>query len=204
MARPTSDLQSLNDRIEKLKGQNRRVILACGILVLTPVLVMVACQSHPAPTVEAQRFILRDKSGTVRAEIAMTYDFGPKGNPVIRLLDENSKELTTIGAGVLTISGNASNAVLLNDKLQFSTGSAAIARMDASDNNGSLWLFGKGGTILVDTSFPIVGVTDRNDFEAVLGTSKLVASDTGQTETSSAASLVLSGKNGKILWRAPR
>ena len=198
------DLQSLCNRVEKLERQNRRMMLACGVFVLTPVLAMVACHSRPAATVEAQRFILRDNSGKVRAEIAMTYDFGPKGNPVIRLLDENSKELTTIGAGVLTISGNASNAVLLDDQLQFSTAGAAIARMDASDKNGSLWLFGRGGTILVNSSVPSVGVTDSNDFEAVLGTSELVARDTGQTETSSAASLVLSGKNGKILWRAPR
>jgi hypothetical protein len=180
------------------------MILACGILVLTPVLVVVACQSRPAPTLEAQRFILRDKSGTVRAEIAMTYDFGPKGNPFIRLLDENSKELTTIGAGVLTISGNASHAVLLNDQLQFDAAGAAMARMGALQNSGNLWLFGKGGTILVDSSLPSVGVTDSNDFEAVLGTSHLVTPDTGQTETLSAASLVLSGKNGKILWSTPR
>jgi hypothetical protein len=51
------------------------------MLAAAPVLGLVACVSLTASVVEAEKFILRDKNSKDRAEIAMTYDFGPKGNP---------------------------------------------------------------------------------------------------------------------------
>jgi hypothetical protein len=201
-----SDFQSLCNRIEELERQNRRMRFFCLLLTLMPVLVIVACQSRLASTVvEAQRFALRDRNGKLRVEIAMSYDFGPKGNPVIRLLDENGKELTTIGAGVIGISdGRGQEANLLDDRLQFNSNSIGTeARLDASDGNASLWLFGKGGEVMLDSANPSVAVTQEDRFQAVLGSTELAMPDTVRKETTSAASLVMSGQNGKILWRAP-
>ncbi|MHB8485453.1 MAG: hypothetical protein ACYDCM_06965 [Candidatus Acidiferrales bacterium] len=201
----TCDLRSLCDRVERLEKQNRRMRLFCALFVLTPVLVIAACQSRLASTVEAQKFILRDKSGKVRVDIETSYDFGQKGNPVIHLFDENGKELTTIGAGVLNISGKGESAVLLDDRLQFDSDPVGTeARLDASGDSPTIMLIGKGGEVILDSSNPSVAVTQEDKFQAVLGSTHLVTADTGRKETTSAASLVMSGKNGKILWRAPR
>jgi len=200
-----SNFQALCDRVTRLEKQNRRMRLLSVLLVLTPILVVVACQPRPASIVEAQKFILRDRGGKVRVEIAMSYDVGSKGNPVIRLLDENGKELTTIGAGVLDISGKGESAVLLDDRLQFDSDPIGTeARLDASGDSPTVMLIGKGGEVILDSSNPSVAVTQEDKFQAVLGSTQLVIPNTGRKETTSAASLVMSGKNGKILWRAPQ
>jgi len=200
-----SNFQALCDRVTRLEKQNRRMRLLSVLLVLTPILVVVACQPRPASIVEAQKFILRDRGGKVRVEIAMSYDVGSKGNPVIRLLDENGKKLTTIGAGVLDISGKGESAVLLDDRLQFDSDPIGTeARLDASGDSPTVMLIGKGGEVILDSSNPSVAVTQEDKFQAVLGSTQLVIPNTGRKETTSAASLVMSGKNGKILWRAPQ
>jgi hypothetical protein len=81
MANADSRFVALCQRMEKLERQNRRMRMLCLMLVATPVLPLVACVSRTASVLEAQKFILRDKNGKDRAEIAITYDFGRKGNP---------------------------------------------------------------------------------------------------------------------------
>src|SRR5690242_6989136 len=156
-----SEFDSLRARLARLEGQNRCMRVVLLILSLICILSAVSCESSPK-TIEAQRFVMTDKNGHPRAEIAMTYDFGPKGNPVIRLFDEHGKELTTIGACVLTISGEKGQATLLSDQLQMSvTALDSIARLQA---DGSLWLLGKHGSVLMDSGKPVLEVTDDNGF----------------------------------------
>ncbi len=209
MQSSTSDFHSLAARVERLEKQNRRMRRLCVMLVLTPALVIVACQSRPALTVEAQKFVLRDKNGKVRAEIAMNYDIGPKGYPVVRLLDEGGKERTTIGAGVLNISGeDGTRAVFLDDTLQLTNKSGGVtARLSGGDvGGGSLSLFGQetGGSIVLNADMPDVELVDAKGFRSNLGSSELVTPHTGARTSTSAASLVLSGKDDKILWRTPK
>jgi hypothetical protein len=158
---------------------------------------------------DTQKFVLRDSRGKVRADIAMSYDTGPNGYPVIRLLDENGKERTTIGAGVLNISGDkGTRAVLLDGQLQFTSSDGVTARLDGELGRESLWLFGHdgesiAGNILLDAKSGAVEVSDANGFSAEIGSNELVTTKTGKRSTTSAASLVLSGKDGKVLWSAP-
>lgn len=196
-----SEFDSLRARLARLEGQNRCMRVVLLILSLICILSAVSCESSPK-TIEAQRFVMTDKNGQLRAEIAMTYDFGPKGNPVIRLFDERGKELTTIGAGVLTISGEKGQATLLSDRLQMGvTALDSIARLEA---DGSLLLLGKHGTVLMDSGKPVLEVTDDNGFRADLGSNDLVTPTTGSQATTSAATLMLSTKDGKIIWSSPR
>jgi len=179
--------------------------LLCLLLVLTPVLVIIACQPRLASTVEAQKFVLRDKNGRARVVIKMSYDADSKGNPEINLLDQDGKELTGIGAGVLNISGRREQAVLLDDRLQFDSSPIGTeARLDASGDSPTIMLIGKGGEVILDSSNPSVAVTQEDKFQAIMGSTELTTPDMGRKETTSAASLVLSGKNGKILWRTPQ
>jgi hypothetical protein len=94
--------------------------------------------------------------------------------------------------------------VLRDNTLQFTNSTGVKARLSYTNESGNLWLLGKNGTIHLDTSSPGVEVTDNNGFAANLRSSELVTPAKGESETTSAASLVLSGKNGRILWRSPR
>jgi hypothetical protein len=48
-----------------------------------------------------------------------------------------------------------------------------------------------------------VGLFDEQGFEATLGRSSLVTPRTGETQLTSAASLVMFDKNKNVIWKAP-
>jgi hypothetical protein len=50
---------------------------------------------------------------------------------------------------------------------------------------------------------PILQLNDSTGFQFVLGVSKLVTTRTGENQTTSAASLVMTNKEGNVIWRAP-
>jgi hypothetical protein len=222
MQNSISDLTNLSARVEQLERANRRLKWAVFAALFAAMLVGCARRSN---TVEADRFMLRDKQGRVRAEMAMSYDTGPNGNPSLVLLDENGKERTSVDAGNLTISHDSlkefttidagglrtwqddgkKDVTLLVDRLQFSAGAGATARLEGGPGTAALWLFGHdqgGGAILIDAK-PVIELSDANGFRADLGRNDLATPRTGGTHSTSAATLVLSGKDGKVLWSAP-
>lgn len=50
---------------------------------------------------------------------------------------------------------------------------------------------------------PQLKINDRDGFSSVLGNTSLVTPETGKRETTSAASLILFGSDGKSVWSAP-
>jgi hypothetical protein len=201
----TPELQAVVARLEEIEKQNQRVRRLSLLLMLAPVLLIMACVSRPSSVVEAQKFVLRDSNGRVRIEITMDHD-----NPTIRLFDENGKVRTMIGAGDLSIQGDkGTNAMLLDGTLQFNNENGMVARLGALADSGLLWLVGKDKsdeqqTVLLDSSEPNLQISDSRAFTATLGRSDLVTPKTGEAETTSAASLVLSASDKKIIWRSPR
>ncbi|GEM_PF-1661513 len=59
-----------------------------------------------------------------------------------------------------------------------------------------VWMWGKGDS-------PQLGVAAPNGFQTIIGSTALVTPSTGETHRTSAASVVLLGKGGKVLWSAP-
>jgi hypothetical protein len=131
----TPELQAIFERLEKVEKQNGKARGFWFLLLLASVLLIIACVSRPGSVVEAQKFILRDASGKVRVEITMDHD-----NPAIRLLDENGKARTVIGAGVLMIHAEQGRqATLLDDNLQFESSNGAVARLGSWSGSGDIF-----------------------------------------------------------------
>jgi hypothetical protein len=61
-----------------------------------------------------------------------------------------------------------------------------------------------GKHISFDTKFPNIEVTDAEGFQTQIGSVNLVAPRTGTTSKTSAASVTLLAKDGKILWSTPQ
>jgi hypothetical protein len=214
----------LIERLEKLERDNRRLKrLGLASLVLATALLaayaascsrvreMSGAQNVPEK-IAAREFDLVDGSGRVRVRI----DMGCFGTtdcwPGITLFDEKGKARTSIGAGTLSISGEEGEAELLDDVLQFNSGSkgavsGVTARLGSDPNNGgALWLMGKGSSYaFVNSNPPAVEIQDSKGFMTDLGAADLTTVRTGETAQTSAASIVMFGNDKKhhVIWRAP-
>src|SRR5262249_43827197 len=87
-------LDSLTDSVHRLERENRRLKRAGALLLIGVVAVIVAgAQANKVPeAVEAQKFVVRDRDGKVRAELGMGEEgkvglgiFGPRGKAQVTL-----------------------------------------------------------------------------------------------------------------------
>jgi hypothetical protein len=70
MPNDTSGLQAIVQRLEGLERQNRRLKLAAIATVTVASAFLLMGQARPARTIEAERFVVKDSSGAVRAQLA--------------------------------------------------------------------------------------------------------------------------------------
>lgn len=121
-----------------------------------------------------------------------------KGAPGLDLFDENGTrrvELTDDSSGP-------------KFNLTDSDGKAGFALWVAPFGAGpDFSMYDSGGKLRVDLVAPPGGpslkLEDEGGFSAILGSTDLLIPRTGRKEATSAASLLLFGKDGKVLWSAP-
>ncbi len=88
-----SDLKGLTVRLQKLEKQNRRLKGVGGlVLALTCSLFLIGQAAPKSQTLEAERFIVKDKAGIVRATLGTNTD----GSLILALFYENSKEAVVL------------------------------------------------------------------------------------------------------------
>lgn len=170
----TEDTSALLTRIETLERQNRRAKRAAWtVLVLTVCLVALGQASHTSRTLEAASFVLRDAHGAERAELSMGKD-----DAALRFFDAKGNQTSVVSDGY----------VFMYDPQHTNreAGAARAAYIILSTAEGK----------------PAIVVADA-DGMASLGVNESVVTRTGERQTTSAASLVLIGRDGKALWSAP-
>jgi hypothetical protein len=187
----TQEIQAIVERLNKVEAQNRR--LKCGgIAILVAISGLVAMgQSAPTPKViEAQKFVLKDADGIVRGWFGV-YAGGTeltlgnvKKQPQMRLLvSEDGSDLHFFGShnGGMTLSVNS--------------GDPTIALAGADGSGGARIAFSDAG--------PAFTVSDRDGLSAVVGATQLKAQARSEAHATSAASVVLLGKDKNVIWQAP-
>jgi hypothetical protein len=178
----TMELGELLSRLERLEKENRRVkrITATGLLILCCALFM--GQSRPSKTIEAERFIVKDSSGKTRGEFGM--DPGKAGGATL-----------TVGSLVEGGRGTPGEKYLVT----LHGGDYAWINLRAADSREYI-----NGRLNDETNEgALFSVTDGKDYEADIGNSDLLSPHTGEKHHTSAASVVLIGKDKKVLWSAP-
>jgi hypothetical protein len=204
----TPDLQSLAARIEKLERQNRLLRGAGLALLLLPVALVAMGQARPTRTVEAEEFVLRDSSGTKRAALQLTrtepFEI-PEAVPPLKVPAGVSANLTLYGekgeiravlgaaplASALAFYGYDGNPHVTIGNLG---GETPTLNMRSGDNKAE---------VTVDRNGPQFDLMDNDGFSLKLGSTALVTGRTGEQHKTSAASLTMFGKDGKVLWSAP-
>jgi len=227
------DLQSIIQRLQRVERQNRQLKCACLLIATLICSLLLMGQARPNRVIEAEKFVLKDETGLVRAQIG-TFEgnavftlWGPKGSKTkgtmaeigagptgsfMYLFDEQAN-----GLMLSALSGNES--LKISDKngsdllslfasgsggsLFFGTPDKKIeAFLAANPTNSTLMFNGTdGGSLLLDGNS--LQLADRDGFATHIGQTPLITTNTGEKHTTSAASVVLFGKEGKVIWSAP-
>jgi hypothetical protein len=207
-------------RLEKLERDNRRlkrVAVACiALAAALGAIYAVACSSAGimpgAERVTAHEFDVADGAGKVRMKIAMECHPRTVCQPSIKMFDQDGKEVTTIGAGTVGVSGGEETATLLGGHLQFSVSEKGskprvTAELGSGTGGGGLMsLEGNNGSyVRVNANSPSIELKDSQGYMMDLGAVDLTTVVSGQTSQTTADSIVMFANDKKhhMIWSAP-
>jgi hypothetical protein len=165
--------------------------------------------------IEGEKFVLKDISGTKRAELVME-----AGGPGLVLYDADQNRIGRFGG-----TGEGHGAGL---SLQGARGESKVTLISLADGPHLLMFDARGKfrgelaatvkgpylflhddnekvrvALAVEGDAPKLQVSDQEGYTAVLGTNALITTKTNEVQKTSAASLLLFGKQKEVIWRAP-
>jgi hypothetical protein len=191
MTLDTPELHAIVERLDKLEGQNRRIKRgSVTVFVALSALVLMG-QAAPSPrVVEAQKFVLKDTDGNVRGWMGVI----GKGSE-LTLGNVNRQPgmtlMVSLDASDLHFFGSRKSGMTLG----VNSGDPALSMIDAEGNGGAGIAFAKDG--------PSLTLEDGRGFSTVVGATQLETTAKGGAHQTSAASVVLFGKDKKVIWQAP-
>ena len=203
----------INARVEKLERENRRMKQIGLVAALFASTLILGGEAKTNKVVEANEFRLLDASRKVRALLSMSPSGGPEltfndasGDFVLALSTTPAPSLTLrpIGTGE-SVYLHAGTTDSPNASLGLGLPPKGILIVAGSHN--AIDMFGSAGTFRVnldeDLGGPRIAVTDKEGYSLNLGRVDVEFPGTGQNERTPAASLVLFGKDKKVMWSAP-
>lgn len=222
MSENAPELHELLSRVGRLEKENRRFKRGALVLVAAAVTIGLMAQTKPqtpstssqkpkaaakpapkpaeppppgpvvATTVEAQSFVLKDANGHVRAELALM-----GSTPSLKFRDESGSALVT-----LSLNDKPAGPLLLLSDPQHH---ASVALSVLENAGPQLSLAGERPDIQLRMGVSPDGTTlelsDKDGFMTSIGNGVLAKN--GQAKKTSAASIVLFGKDRKVLWSQP-
>jgi len=183
MNEPTMNNMVLRlDRLERENCWLKRIVALVLIGFAAVVLMGQAKPSKVAKVIEAEKFVVRDMSGKVRASLATDSD----SRPTLNFYDTKEKESMTMGFMGLTADG------LPFLRLGGESGQGRVAYLGVQ----GLALFDRNGKarVSLNTNGPSLELYDDEAFVKL-------GSYVGQSRTTSF--LVVLDKDQKVIWRMP-
>jgi hypothetical protein len=214
----TRELYELLSRVACLEKENRRFKRGALLLLAVALSIGLLAQTKQAPpssqkpkarppvkpveppppgpvvatTVEAQSFVLKDANGHVRAELALM-----GSTPSLKFRDESGSALVT-----LSLNDKPGGPLLLLSDPQHH---ASVALSVLENAGPQLSLAGERPDIQLRMGVTPDGtsleLSDKDGFMTSIGNGILPKN--GQAKKTSAASIVLFGKDRKVLWSQP-
>jgi hypothetical protein len=223
-------MQAVLERLEKLERQNRRLKQVAVVgLALVGTLVLMGQATQKPRTVEADEFILRWPDGEVAATLGFTGQqpqpgekasgwpampslvfYGPKlkGHPLMQQarLDVGGLRFYELFTGKeVTALGDVTGLELRGKHDEYLTLSTAGLQINNPADGAFISAFGNHVGAMLDATEdgPKLEVSDAAGFKCILGKAQLETPSTGESHTTSAASLAMFDKDGKVIWRTP-
>jgi hypothetical protein len=195
----------LADRVEHLESKNRTLTgLALAPWLVLGVLVFTGQARRSAGVIEANKIVLKDARGFETIEIngddkhcGITVTGGPEGVGEVASLRSD-------GLSLMHIESKTHQEVFLDADQMIWLGSNDQDFLQLVPNG--LMIGGKGSaavSIFGEHGAGSVTVRDAKGYSAILGKAYLQETHSGASRTTSAASLVIFDKNGKVVWEEP-
>jgi hypothetical protein len=194
-------------RLQKLEGENRNMKRFGALVVVAIAVLILTGQAGKNRALDADSLTIRDSNGRIRLELRA----GDDGAPNLRMFGGTDKNPSVV------LSSNQEKS-----QLAFFYGGFSKPSMNLSsyqDGPGLMLINPAGGFIMLSSSGPSfllggtgggtsirpasVNIFDDDKFNGFLGRTDTVNPKTGATVQTSAASLTLVGKDGKVIWQAP-
>ncbi len=177
-------------------------------MMVAVVLMGQATATKVVKVVEAEKFVLRDADGKVRARLESL----PSGLVRLALLDkyENVQSVLSVGVGrpSLVLAGRNNKTILTTSFLSIS-GKSRLTLAVLPSGEQSLALTDNTGRTRAELAIEVDGSSTFGLFDrtgtarAILGSTSLENEETGVIEKRPESSLVLFGNDGKGIWSAP-
>ncbi len=176
---------ALLDRLQKLERENRKIKQFGAVLLVAIAVLILMGQAGKNRALDADSLVIRDAAGNVRIELGLLEDH----HPILRMFSGSDNKT----ASVLLDSNPKGSG------LTFLGGSALITLHN--DDNPSLLMAGGGGGTSIEPQ--LIHTYDNENFHTFMGKTATVDDRTGSTTWTTAASLKLARKDGKVVWQAP-
>jgi len=184
------DIKAIVNRLNQLEKRNRRLERALMTMLVASAAIVLMGQAVPPPrVVEAQKFVIKDQSGRARGWIGL---IGQGSELVLG----NSQAQPMIS---LEVSGDEDDMHFYGSRRSGMTLGINSANPSLSIANAN----GQGGAGITFSKYgPTLHLEDGNGFSTSIGVSP-TNNSAGQSQHTSAASIVLSGKAKQTIWKAP-
>jgi len=157
--------------------------------------------------ITAKGFVLKDSEGRRRAELGPSLS----EHPVLWFYDEEGRKGTTVGWASISFYDGQD---VTNRGGYVSSSGARFVDTDGRELRLSPWNFtmsergdgilaGEDRVRITGGDSPRIKIIDEEGFQAILGSTGTVETRTGRTNQTSAASLIMFGKDGTAIWSAP-
>jgi len=189
-------------RLAKLERENKRYRSAGMVFVLFVAALLTGAAQTGRRTLTANEFILEDDGGRQRATLSIA-----RKRVDLVFFDETGRKQMSLSAGDgISGVGHASLALgegAVNENLVLAgTGPDEWAII----SDGGFFSRGRGAASVLLTASgpasPYIDVNDSQGYSTDIGVTETYRS-TGESQKSSAASIVLLGKDKRVLWSAP-
>ena len=217
--------RSIIERLEALEKENRRLKRMGSAVILAAVSLLLMGQAGGNRTVEGSEFVLRDSNGNVRARLFM--DGSEPGLSLLNTRGQYVADLYGSGDGAAInfrkSGGNIRIGTAVSPQISIvgehqvmnlSSGGLIVGDDNSSQpslavldqpGGGYLWIKHSGSVARIDVTSDKAFLTlaDKEGFFATVGSAEVQTRRTGKTRPTSAASLLLFDKDGKVIWQAP-
>jgi hypothetical protein len=191
MTNDAPELQDVLKRLSRLETQNRRFKWGgVSLFAVLSAFVLMGQAAPPPRVIEAQRFVLKDAKGNIRAWWGL---LGQGSELTLGTTNKQPKMSLKVSddASDLHFFGNRNSGM----NLGLDSGDPSVSML-ASESNG-------GSGITISAAKPSVVLRDGNGSSVVVGAAHLNTPPGAEAKQSSAASVALLDKSGKIIWKAP-